>query len=833
MRAGESNSKLRVYQEARKLALVAAGILAGQIVLYGPAFSGAKVLLPLGCLTEQNKYIPHPPGAPALESRQPVLLDLVTLTEPDRRFAAGEIAAGRFPRWNPYEFGGVPFTWPNYSPYFLFAAWSESPVMIAWAQLFAAMVAGFGAFAFCRRVLKLGYWPSALAAWCYPITGWFVLFQGYAACVPVIWLPWLCLASGRAIRAIRGNRAGPVGLAIAVALVVVSGNLDVACQVLLIAGLFSLWSLWDVHRRGCLRFLLGKGGLTLVLGWVLGLLLAAPYVLPLVEYTQTSSRISRRAAGAEERPPVGIAALPQLVLPDMYGVYAEKGTCPLIEPVESNQIESPAEGYTGLVLTLLLAPWALLDRRRRSVNAFFIGLAAFGASWCLNVPGIVHLLRLPGMNLMSHNRLLFATSFAILCLAAIGFENLLAGELSRRRPSWMQAALLAVLLGWSCYRTTVFPEPLATEFETRIQAGKPDIWAPNMQDLGEAQDWFRGRYQRAAALATIGLAIWLLLHFRPAANQRMARAIGAVVLADLLLFGYGKRILQDEDLYYPPIPALRAVANAPPGRIIGIGCLPANLAQAVGLRDVRGFDSVDPDRWLRLLATASPKQAPDFAYAAVQWFTPRWQLALPDAVQLSPVLDMLAVRYAIFRGAPMVGTRPRFQSSDYWVMENRSALPRVYVPRRVEAIPDGEETLRRLASPEFDAHQVAFVEAPIDFPAAIRGDATIAEEIPTRISVDAHMEMPGLLVLADNWDKGWRAYVNGTDTPILRVNYTLRGVVLPTGTSRVEFRYESTAVRLGSRLAVIALTVLVGFVGAMFWGWRRSRAAAAATADAA
>jgi hypothetical protein len=692
----------------------------------------------------------------------------------------------------------------------------------------SALVAGFGAFAFCRRVLKLSYWPSALAAWCYPITGWFVLFQGFPACIPVVWLPWSCYAIDRTIQ---GAKAGAIGLAVVTGLVLVSGNLDVAGQVLLVSGLFALWRTWDVHRRRCVRHLAGKGGLVLVLGWTLGFLLAAPYILPLQEYTRTSDRISRRGRGVEERPPVGILALPQLVLPDMYGTYAEKGTCPLLEPVESNQLESPAICYTGLLATLLLAPWALLCRRRRSASIFFLSLAGFGASWALNVPGVVQILRLPGLNLMSHNRLVFATSFAILALAAMGLESLLEGELSRRPRLWLQAGLLAVLLGWCLYRTSVFPEPLASEFESRVEAGDPDIWVSTIPDVRVAQEWFSRRYQRAAALCAAGLAIWLFLHYRPSAGRRLFPIVGALLVGDLLLFGHGKRILQDPAIYYPEVPALRDIAAAAPGRMLGIGCLPANLAQSVGLNDIRGFDSVDPYRWLALLSVASAKKEPDFDYAAAQWFIPSIKTSPPDTVELSPVLDMLAVRYAVFRGIPEPDMKPRFQSPDYWVLENRSALPRAFVPQRVEATTSEEETLRKLALPEFNARQVAYVETELALPAAIRGAADIREETPTRIEVDARMDTPGLLVLADNWDKGWQAYVNGSPMPIQRTNYTIRGVVLPAGPSKVEFRYESKRVALGHRLAAAAIAILLVWTARLFRRWRKAAPGVLATSN--
>jgi len=629
------------YVEIRKLLLVAVGIIAGQVVLYGPALVGSKVLLPLGCLAESGRYIPRTPGAPEIESTHPVLSDLVLFTEPPRLFAARELSAGRLPRWTPYEYGGVPFTWPIYSPHFLLSILSVSPVSLAWAQVFAALVAGFGVFALCRSALKITYWPSVFAAWCYPITGWFVLFQGYSVCVPVIWLPWLCYAIDRTIR---GRPAAVAGLAIATALVFLSRNLDVAGQVCLVSALFASWRAWDIHRDRCVRFLFGGGGLRLVLGLGLGLLLAAPHLLPVQVYAGTSDRLSRRTSGTEERPPVGIAALPQFVLPDMYGAFAEKGSCPLLEPAEGNLLESPAAGYTGLLATLLLAPWALLGRRRRSESIFFLLLAGFGASWALKVPGAVQILRLPGLNIMSHNRLVFATSFALLVLAAIGLENLLQGDLSQQPRQWPQLLLLSVLLGWCLYRMEVFPEPLASAYESKLRAGTPDVWVSTIDAIHKAQAWFSGRYRRAAVLSACGLAIILSLHYWPSIARRIFPVIGALIVADLLLFGYGRRIPQDPSLYYPEVPALRNMSAALHGRVIGIDCMPASIAQAIGLMDIRGCDGFDPERWVKLLAITTSRKNQGPSYATIQSFTPFCYLLPPYYFQFCPFLFLLYFR---------------------------------------------------------------------------------------------------------------------------------------------------------------------------------------------
>jgi hypothetical protein len=171
---------------------------------------------------------------------------------------------------------------------------------------------------------------------------------------------------------------------------------------------------------------------------------------------------------------------------------------------------------------------------------------------------------------------------------------------------------------------------------------------------------------------------------------------------------------------------------------------------------------------------------------------------------------------------PAPDIQPRFQSPDYYVLENHRALPRVYIPRRVESVRTDQDALRKVTIPEFDARSVAYVESRLDMWGPIRGTAKIVEEIPTKIVVDAQMQTPGLLVLADNWDKGWRAYVNGKRTPILRTNYAIRGVVLSSGSNKVEFRYESSALALGNALALASILILLGWTRVVVWRRRKN-----------
>jgi hypothetical protein len=135
----------------------------------------------------------------------------------------------------------------------------------------------------------------------------------------------------------------------------------------------------------------------------------------------------------------------------------------------------------------------------------------------------------------------------------------------------------------------------------------------------------------------------------------------------------------------------------------------------------------------------------------------------------------------------------------------------------VETVANDRERLEKLSAPRFDPQEVAYVETPVDLPGFCRGSAEIVAETPMRVIVSAHMETPGLLVLADLWDSGWRAYQDGEPVAILRANHAVRGVIVPAGATIVDFRYEPRSFKLGLWLSRLAAMVVLGWLGTVVW----------------
>jgi len=801
-----------------RVLIVLAGIVLGQSLIYGPCLIGKKILLPLDTLTKLGVFIPRTPEIAKVQEWDPTLSDLVQVGEPARRFAAGELHAGRLPLWSPGYFAGAPSTWKILSPFAVFECLTESPVIIAWKELATAFVAGLGMYWFCRQTLAVGFWPACICAWCYPLTGFFVIWQGFSLRQTVCLLPWLLVAVSVAVR--RKSRFGLIGLGLATAVTLTAGQLDVAGQVLLVSGLYALWCLWDEYRGKCFSSPGRRAVFRLSLGWVLGLMLAMPQVLPTLEYAKTGSRMSQRAGGAEERPPAGLVALPHAFVPDYYGRTTRDSV--LIRPYPPGNLQESAVGaYAGIVAMLFLSPLAFWSRRHRSVNLFLAALAVFGLGWILNVPIMVRVLRLPGLNMMSHNRLVFATAFAFVALAGVGLEVLSKGEFRWRRWHWLLVLPTAFLSSLCIHRAIVLPEPVATEWGLAISRGEKIKWVETVGQVHQVQAWFRSHLLIAGAICAMGAILWCLLGLRKPLLTRLLFPVACMgLMLDLIWFTQKRQPQCDPALYYPRIPVLEQTARAKPGRVVSYGGLSPNLASMAGLRDIRGYDAVDPASFVELLARAPQLGSNSPSYARTLNFIPKITFFANGDIRLPSILDLFGVRYVICRGTPYTQARPLPASFDYYVLENTNALPKAFIPRRVECVPDHDERLRRLESPDFNPREIAFVESPVELSRDCRGEAQILDEIPTRIRIEARMETAGLVVLSDLWDKGWWAYLDGHNAPILRANHAVRGVLVPRGKHGLEFRYQPQSFTWGVRVASVAGLVLAMWLGFV---WRRKK----------
>ncbi|GAB4293791.1 MAG: YfhO family protein [Ignavibacteriaceae bacterium] len=195
-----------------------------------------------------------------------------------------------------------------------------------------------------------------------------------------------------------------------------------------------------------------------------------------------------------------------------------------------------------------------------------------------------------------------------------------------------------------------------------------------------------------------------------------------------------------------------------------------------------------------------------YGYSAVK---PRSYQDFMDVLKTpaNPTLwRMLNTKYIITdKEFPAPGLVPIYKGEKSFVYRNENVLPRVYfVNQVVNAEP--LKVLQDVRDNKFDPLQIAFIH-----------DTTLAVDPPdstayvkilkygeTKISAEAKASGNNFLFLGDTYyPKGWKAFVNGSETKIYRTNHGFRGIIVPKGVHQIEFRYEPLSFTISKYLAMI------------------------------
>ncbi|MFP5501835.1 MAG: YfhO family protein, partial [Candidatus Sericytochromatia bacterium] len=99
---------------------------------------------------------------------------------------------------------------------------------------------------------------------------------------------------------------------------------------------------------------------------------------------------------------------------------------------------------------------------------------------------------------------------------------------------------------------------------------------------------------------------------------------------------------------------------------------------------------------------------------------------------------------------------------------------------------------------------------------------TVSATTPTlnRIAITTEGDGPGMVLVSESYDPGWKAFSHGLELPVRRADALIMAVEVPPGKQEVELRYEPRLWRWG--LAGSGLSLLaVGFWGGIAWRRRR------------
>ena len=145
-----------------------------------------------------------------------------------------------------------------------------------------------------------------------------------------------------------------------------------------------------------------------------------------------------------------------------------------------------------------------------------------------------------------------------------------------------------------------------------------------------------------------------------------------------------------------------------------------------------------------------------------------------------PVLSMLNTKYF------------KLGSSENAVLANGRALGNAWFVSDIKSAKDADDAIAQVASTDLSG--TAISEKLQSQTGLSRGTITLSEYQPNLLTYQSSNEGDGFAVFSEvYYEKGWKAFIDGSEATIHQVNYLLRGMEIPAGDHTIEFRFEPKA----------------------------------------
>jgi hypothetical protein len=581
-----------------------------------------------------------------------------------------------------------------------------------------------------------------------------------------VWLPWLFLATDRALN---GRRFGIASVAVVVGCAMLGGHVQTSAHVLLAAGLYALWRI--ARERGCL----GRRSIRWSVGVTLGLALAAIEIVPLATYLSKSpvwaDRIQEKPSPVSiTRPRVLEAAT--TALPYLFGSQ-RRGQPNLAKALGLQNLNESAGGFAGLATLIWLAPAAWSARKQQPRVVFLMALGIAGALAAFAVFPAPNLLRLiPILDVADNRRLTLWVAFSLVLLGGFGLDATTHTLASRGWTIWTRSwfALAALLAGAACAvmgSQAIIREKSLAHYEKSARetpGANPAIYRERAERQTRLTLTFLPRYYLIGAAHLIVLAALAeVARHRSRAHDRLPSpvraALSLLVLVDLVAFGYDLNPSIDRADDRPDSALIQYLRRecAPPHRIISVGSeIPPNTLLRYGLADARNYDSMELSRNVALfdrLFEAEPDGRPArTSRRPITWGGVGRSIAELKLARVSAIVAASPPPNGLFSRVDRVGK--------VWVARIDSETP----------APDRKN--------------------------------------PREIRVDLRADPRQVGWTAETFDPGWTAEVDNQPTAVVPYRGAFLAVPLSPGLHRIVFRYNPLDVQIASVVSMLAVLLI-------------------------
>ncbi|HTE31571.1 MAG TPA: YfhO family protein [Chryseolinea sp.] len=161
--------------------------------------------------------------------------------------------------------------------------------------------------------------------------------------------------------------------------------------------------------------------------------------------------------------------------------------------------------------------------------------------------------------------------------------------------------------------------------------------------------------------------------------------------------------------------------------------------------------------------------------------------------------------------------------------QNPETLGPAWLVKTIKYVDNANEEMKALD--DFNPKDTAIIDKreQVKIPFAPQFDSSASiqfiENLNDKISYSFHAASNQFVVFSEvYYPRGWKAFIDGKESAIAKVNYVLRGLAVPAGKHSIDFRFEPASYQNGLLVTRIATTISFLFIAAgLWWEWHKRK----------
>lgn len=764
----------------------------------------------------------------------------------DYRNATGEEAV-----WTNSMFGGM----PGYMISVLYPGNLADPfagLLRKWFSIASFIIWYFIGFFVLLRSMKIDRWLSLAGAVAFGFSSYFIIILGAGHASKANALGFLPIVIAGVLMVFRGKQIpGAILFTLGLSLELLAGHPQITYYGLILLGIYGLVELVYVIREKAFAPFI-KSVLFLLAGVVIAVGMNFSRLYTSYEYSKETIRgpseltsdNENKTSGLDKDYVVqwsyGIDETLTLLIPNFKGGATQVSAgvnSKSYEALTQRNIQNPKQViqsivmyhgkqpstagpvYVGAIIVLLFFLGIFVVKGRYKWWLVVATVVSIVLSWGGNVMGLTSFLLdyLPLYNkFRAPSMTLVIAQITMPLLGFIALSNILSGKVEKKE--WLKGLKWATIItGGISFVFVLLPGlvgDFSSPYDLRLQL--PD-WLVEAA-VADRKAALRSDAFRSLIFVALGAGTLFLWNLKKIKTNHLIAILGVLILVDL--WAVDKRYLNDDNFVskreaknpFPEMPVDQAILQDKDlnYRVLPIQGDPFQDARTSYYhKNIGGYSAAKLRRYQEII---EHRIVPEMQ----QMVRGLQSGTQPDSVFMElPVINMLNARYIIYdlNNAPL--RNPEAYGNAWFVSGYREVANADEEIAALNQLDPKSEVL-------IDKRFSEFVQGK-NFQKDENGSIVLTEYQPNYLKYTAKNASEQLAVFSEiYYDKGWNAYIDGESVPHFRVNYILRGMVLPAGEHTVEFKFHPKSYYNGNKISLASsLLLLLVIAGYTFSEYRK------------